>query len=331
MYYVADKQFEGISLKLSEVFLKENDLRWDETKFYYEKLPEVKFNSSVAQVQKLNLLSIASELNLPKIYIQSGLNNLFRAVASLLTSSSSCLLDLGFLGNLHSVNKLIHHIPTKLKKDSLLRKKTTIKTLIGKYKEKDNSTTNSGLNLVSNNHLGLLEDKNRSKEVFNPADNNQIGTFTNEKIEKNSIEKLKLNIKINREVGDKITYENNSQRSEIMNLNKSSNISMMNNNLKKSKDKVILVPIREQEWRLKEMLNSTFKRSDKSKMLNSVPILFNAYSNTKAAPFTSEKTQIPIAHRVASFYSLSLQNFIIDKTTILFFADFFNTINLVLL
>jgi hypothetical protein len=68
------------------------------------------------------------------------------------------------------------------------------------------------------------------------------------------------------------------------------------------------------DWSIKEMLNSTFKINDSAKS-SSYPVLFNEYSNTRAAPFTSEKTQIPISHKIASFYSLSLQNFIVDKTT----------------
>ena len=68
------------------------------------------------------------------------------------------------------------------------------------------------------------------------------------------------------------------------------------------------------DWNMRDMLNSTFKNNDFTKS-TTYPVLFNEYSNTRAAPFTSEKTQIPISHRIGSFYSLSLQNFIIDKTT----------------
>lgn len=62
------------------------------------------------------------------------------------------------------------------------------------------------------------------------------------------------------------------------------------------------------------MVGAIFLKKEKLKSQN-FPVLFNAYSNTKGAPFTSEKTFIPISHRISSFYSLSLQNFIIDKTT----------------
>jgi hypothetical protein len=78
--------------------------------------------------------------------------------------------------------------------------------------------------------------------------------------------------------------------------------------------KQVNVPFRELDWNFKEMMNSTFCKKDRIKTSNN-PVLFNAYSNTKAAPFTSEKTQIPITQRIGSFYSLPLQNFIIDKTS----------------
>ena len=77
--------------------------------------------------------------------------------------------------------------------------------------------------------------------------------------------------------------------------------------------RIINIPMKEERWNLIDMFHADFKvvRIQKAK---ANPVLFNVYSNTKAAPFTAEKTQIPIAHRIGSFYSLSLQNFIIDKT-----------------
>ena len=59
-----------------------------------------------------------------------------------------------------------------------------------------------------------------------------------------------------------------------------------------------------------------FKKTVKDKLkLDTFPQLFNEFSHTIAVPFTSEKTKIPIPHRIGSFYSLSLQNYIIDKST----------------
>jgi len=64
------------------------------------------------------------------------------------------------------------------------------------------------------------------------------------------------------------------------------------------------------------MLNNMFKKTMADKLkLDTFPQLFNEFSHTIAVPFTSEKTKVPIPHRIASFYSLSLQNFIIDKST----------------
>jgi hypothetical protein len=302
MFYVVDKQFEGISIKVSEGYLKENDLRWDDSKFYYEKIPDVKVNSNVAQVQKLNLLAIASELNLPKIYVQSGLNNLFKAVAFLLSSSASCLIDLGFLGNLHCVNKGVYHIPTKLRKDSMFNKKTTVKALLGKFTEdvtttKDANIANDGERERKNTSIRENENFMKSSEHKRNLNNNNVN-YSNDK--------MKLNMgKIGKESKEKITFE------KFL-----SPIKKITTGIKKGRDKIILVPMREHEWYLNDMLSSTFKKGEKIRILdlNKTPVLFNAYSNTKAAPFTSEKTQIPISHRIGSFYSLPLQNFIIDKT-----------------
>ena len=79
-------------------------------------------------------------------------------------------------------------------------------------------------------------------------------------------------------------------------------------------DRMINIPMKEERFNIKEMLHCKFKIV-KVQKAKANPVLFNVYSNTKAAPFTAEKTQIPITHRIASFYSLSVQNLIIDKTT----------------
>lgn len=77
---------------------------------------------------------------------------------------------------------------------------------------------------------------------------------------------------------------------------------------------IVFIPMKEQGWKFCDMINSVFKKNEFIRQ-SKFPSLFNEYSNTRAAPFTSEKTQIPITHRIGSFYSLSLQNFIVDKTT----------------
>ena len=97
----------------------------------------------------------------------------------------------------------------------------------------------------------------------------------------------------------------------IKNLNKSTELPPVK--LLKG-DRIINIPMPEERFNIKDMFHRQF-RIIKIQKAKANPILFNVYSNTKAAPFTDEKTQIPITHRIASFYSLSIQNLIIDKTS----------------
>lgn len=129
---IKEKSINVLSLKLSEAFLKENQLRLDETKF--DKNVEVK-QTSKNMVQKLNILALASELNLPKRFIQSGLKNLFSSIAFLLESNPNCVIEMGSLGNLYSNNRFVYHMPMKIKNDNYFIKKKTVKSLLGKYKE----------------------------------------------------------------------------------------------------------------------------------------------------------------------------------------------------
>ncbi len=83
--------------------------------------------------------------------------------------------------------------------------------------------------------------------------------------------------------------------------------------------KIFFLPINKDEINIKQMMNSTFKRKELDNtsaglQKDHAPVLFNLYSHTRSVPFTSEKTKIPITHRVGSFYSLPMQNFIIDNT-----------------
>jgi len=434
MFYISEKQIEGISLKFSDLFLKENDLKWDESKFYFEKLPETKFNSSLASIQKLNLLLISSELNLPKIYVQNGLNNMFKSIGIMLNSNINCVVDLGILGNLHCYNKLIHHIPTRQKKDIIFNKKASVKALLLKNFDENvimkktslngknsvfnntiNNNFNKSSNIISSNYQANKEafTKNMNfamtakvfpnfgssqREIFNNLNNSNLNSSAThldqtprEPKYGDSIvlEKIRHNIKLMNTTGfrNEMIYKssfdygdsfhnNVNNNSNLKNLNnnnfnrtnannfynqthktrisisavasntnqnanlnnQSNNVTSnnfynsnsnfnnnihnneINNNLNNSKfnstsmSKLVNVPFRESEWNFKEMMNSTFRKKDIIKT-STHPVLFNAYSNTKAAPFTSEKTQIPISHRIGSFYSLPLQNFIIDKTT----------------
>lgn len=426
MFYIGEKQIEGISLKLSDIFLKENYLKWDESKFYFEKLPETKFNSSLASIQKLNLLLISSELNLPKIYVQNGLNNLFKSIGFLLTTNLNCILDLGILGNLHCSNKIVHHTPTKQKKEIIFNKKASVKALLLKNFNENiipkktlnygksinfNSTMNNNLNkssnLINSNFQANKETLSKNinfamtskvfpnigssqREIFNNLNNSNLNSsasnndqtqkefkcgdsivlekirnniklmntngFRNELIYKNTLdngESFHNNSRLNNNnyngnfnrttannfynqshktkisisaVANNTNFNNNfynnynnnatgnnfyNSQSNFQNTNYNNNNNNLNNT---SISKQVNVPFSEPEWNFKGMMNSTFMKKDRIKSSNN-PVLFNEYSNTKAAPFTSEKTQIPIAHRVGSFYSLPLQNFVIDKTS----------------
>jgi hypothetical protein len=282
MYYVHDKTYEGISLILSENFIKDNEIKIDENKFNYKSLSEIKINSNV-NVVKLNLLNISSELTLQKIYVQTGLNKIFTSIGALLSSVTSCVIDLGQLGVLNAYNKVVYHVPSKLKRDTIFNKRTTVKALCP--------------NNVEENKFKDKEGKKNKKKTENSVE--KINTEESLIPNRTNIllHKIKTSIrKIDDQYND--VFNNKSVRKIIDN----------------EESKQTLVPLRETEWTLRDMLNTTFKRSDKTKTV-SVPSLFNVYCNTKAAPFTAEKTQIPISHRIGSFYSIALQNLIIDKTT----------------
>ena len=83
--------------------------------------------------------------------------------------------------------------------------------------------------------------------------------------------------------------------------------------------KIFFLPLNKEDVDIRKMMNTTFKKKEfdlTSAVMqkDQPPVLFNLYSHTRAVPFTSEKTKIPITHRVGSFYSLSVQNYIIDNT-----------------
>lgn len=161
IYYSKDKLNPGISLKLADIFLKENDLDWDEDKFYFEKINDPNLNGMKAQPQKLNLLLISSMLNLPKIYLQNGLNNLFKAIGEKLNLNPTCSIDLGILGFLQSDDNIVYHIPIREKKESIFRNKVSIRGMM--LKSVDNrlniSSMNMNMNSTDNNRYATLLNK----------------------------------------------------------------------------------------------------------------------------------------------------------------------------
>jgi hypothetical protein len=335
MFYVSEKQNEGISVKMTDFFLRQHNLRWNEAKSTYESLYRTKFENVQPHTEKLNYIVISTELNTKKILVQNGLNNLFNSIGYLLETTSNCLIDLGILGQFICNNRLVYQIPSKLKNDSISNKKTTIKSLIDRTQK-------------------VLNKEEEKVDNYENIDNNEKEEEAlKEKIEKelNQVEKDEKAKNLLLKEGDGLTEQ---ERLEIMNAKQVIKDTLKPNNLNKSSSglkrllneredqkismedeyytdqivasvskkklppvkvkKVVHIPIKEEKWNLIDMFHADFKvvRVQKEK---ANPVLFNVYSNTKAAPFTAEKTQIPIAHRIGSFYSLSLQNFIIDKTT----------------
>lgn len=170
---VKDKTSNVLSLKLSENFLKENQLRLDETKI--DKNLELKQNGK-NMIQKLNILALASELNLPKRFIQAGLKNLFTSIAFLLENNPFCVIELGALGNLYSNNRFVYHVPMKPKNDNYFIKKKTVKSLLGKYKDEMTTkemgepvgklTINQSINVNNMSDLKMISRQMMTKEFM---------------------------------------------------------------------------------------------------------------------------------------------------------------------
>ena len=337
MFYVSEKQNEGISIKMTDFFLREHNLRWNESESKYENLYRNKYENTQPQTEKLNYIVISTELNTKKILVQNGLNNLFNSIGYLLETTPNCLLDLGILGQFHCKNRSVYQNPSKLKNDSISNKKTTIKSLIDRTQKvvqnkSEEEKTNNYENIEDNEketeklkaqiekNINLAEQDDKAKSLVG---NNEDGLTDQERLEiinakqvikdtlkPNNLNKSSSEFKKIMKEGEeqKISPEDEYYNSQIVD-------SISKKKLPPVKvKKIVHIPMKEEKWNLIDMFHADFKvvRVQKAK---ANPVLFNVYSNTKAAPFTAEKTQIPIAHRIGSFYSLSLQNFIIDKTT----------------
>ena len=326
MFYVSEKQNEGISVKMTDFFLREHNLRWNESKSTYESLYRIKYENNQPQTEKLNYIVISTELNTKKILVQNGLNNLFNSIGYLLETTSNCLLDLGILGQFICNNRLVYQIPSKLKNDSISNKKTTIKSLIDrtqKVQNKNEEEKTENYEHIEDNEKETEELKEKIEKNINQAQKDDKikhliyepddGLTEQERLEiMNAKQVIKNTVKPNN-----LKIKNEEQKIPLDEENYSSKMIISNVSKKKlppvKVKKIVHIPIKEEKWNLIDMFHADFKvvRVQKAK---ANPVLFNVYSNTKAAPFTAEKTQIPIAHRIGSFYSLSLQNFIIDKT-----------------
>ena len=241
---------------------------------------------------------------------------------------------MGILGQFICNNRLVYQIPSKLKNDSISNKKTTIKSLIDRTQKIQNKNEEEKVETYDeNNEKETQELKDKIENDINQAEKtdrakNLIGyegdgLTEQEKLEiMNAKQVIKDTLKpnnLNKSSSEfkKLLKEGEEQKMQLENDYYTDQIVASVNKKKlppvKTK-KIIHIPMKEEKWNLIDMFHADFKvvRVQKAK---ANPVLFNVYSNTKAAPFTAEKTQIPIAHRIGSFYSLSLQNFIIDKTT----------------
>lgn len=152
IYYSKDKKYPGISLRLADIFLKENELNWDDIKFNFENIKNPELNGMNAQPQKLNLLLISSMLNLPKIYLQNGLNNLFKSLGEKLSMNPNCSIDLGILGILESSNHSVFHIPIREKKESIFKNRVSIRGLMLKSIDNKMNMSNSNVYLNTDNN-----------------------------------------------------------------------------------------------------------------------------------------------------------------------------------
>ena len=332
MFYISEKQNEGISVKMTDFFLREHNLRWNETKSTYESLYKVKYENVQPKTEKLNYIVISTELNTKKILVQNSLNNLFKAIGYLLETTTNCLIDLGILGQFICNNKLVYHIPSKLKNDSISNKKTTIKSLIDRTQKMQNKPEEEKGDNFDDNDREAEELKEKIEKNINLAEQsdkakNLIGYENDGLTEQERLEIMNAKKVIKENIKPNSLNKSSSELKKMMNQGEEQKIHMeeeldadqilekYNKKLPPVKVKrIVNIPMKEEKWNLIDMFHADFKvvRVQKAK---ANPVLFNVYSNTKAAPFTAEKTQIPIAHRIGSFYSLTLQNFIIDKTT----------------
>ena len=336
MFFVSEKSNEGIIIKFSEYFLKEHNLKVDEKKCNYNKQYKIKFSNSNPQIEKLNLIAISTELNTKKILVQHGLNNIFNSIGYLLQNNHICTIDLGILGIIHCNNSLIYQVPSKLKNDTIMNKKTTIQSLLERIRKNPENEKKEEEEEEKNHFDSNIKSEETEKMGYETQEAWKLKNEIESKImkEKKLEEDKKLSDKEKEEINNakkviskaiKNTNYYTIKNQEENNMNNTNNIILFKKAMSKTHtqlppikimkgDRLINIPMKDQRFNIKEMLHCKFK-AIKVQKAKANPVLFNVYSNTKAAPFTAEKTQIPITHRIASFYTLSIQNLIIDKTT----------------
>jgi hypothetical protein len=114
-------------------------------------------------------------LNLPKIYLQNGLNNLFKAIGELLNLNKNCSLDLETLGIIQSNNNIVFHIPIRLKKDFIFKNKVSVRGLMLKTIDKSLNLTNVNFNMntTTNNNNRYITLLNKSSLNNTKIENSQ--------------------------------------------------------------------------------------------------------------------------------------------------------------
>ena len=315
MFYVTEKSNEGIILKFSDFFLREHNLKIEDNS-NYEKRYKNKFGDSQPQIEKLNIIAISNELNTKKSLVQNGLNNIFNTIGYLLENNPTCQIDLGILGIIHCNNLNVSQTPSKVKNDSASNKKTTVQSLMERIKKNENDENGeNGENLKNYENLNedeALKLKEEIEQRIKDENYNDGKQYSLRELSEINKAKIVINNAIKKDsYSNEIEEEKNTRNVKINPLTKSTELPPVR--ILKT-DRIVDIPMKDEYFNIREMFHCRF-RIIKVKKAKANPVFFNIYSNTKAAPFTAEKTQIPIAHRIASFYSLSVQNLIIGKTT----------------
>lgn len=120
---------------LSEQFLTQNGLSYN-----------IEGDISTKSIEsgprtKLGLASIAKEASLPKLTVQTCLQNMFKIIGNILADAGNMEVDLGPLGKFRSINKTVSFTPCLKPKQHSLHGKQTVKVLydlasdVGKIKQ----------------------------------------------------------------------------------------------------------------------------------------------------------------------------------------------------
>jgi hypothetical protein len=183
------------------------------------------------------------------------------------------------------------------------------------YSLNNQSNNNLSTNIANSMEINSTRNILANKYMYSLNNNSESEIYFQEKL-KSNIRTVNPNfLNTNPKSGNEYIQTIKTRTNLLQESENTTNMNQTNQSpINRIIHKIISVPLNCQDWMMTEMVNAIFKKKEKVK-LKYFPNLFNVYSNTLAAPLTSEKTYLPISHRIGSFYSLSLQNFIIDATT----------------